>query len=327
VKVLLLFLTLLSCDSGPAALAQDDLADDTEKGLQTLKAADIEKHQVVLSDGAMEGREAGSDGGHKAAVYIAEQLKKYNLHPGGAEGTYFQPFGELQRKPLEKGKKNIIAVWPGSDQKLKDEFVVIGAHYDHVGRGRHNSNGGKVGEVHKGADDNASGASTVLDIALAVSLCRFRRTVVCMWFDAEEYSLEGSRYWASNPTLPVEKCFAMINCDMIGRNDPKKLIIGVEKDAKSEPKYPKWVSLLKDVEKKYEITWDWSSFDSFIKRSDHWPFMEKGVPAMFFTAGLHADYHKETDNIEKINFAKEEKIGKIAFTILSRAANLETPLK
>jgi len=314
-KVVLLFLAVL--------LQQDD----TEKGLKTLKAADIQKHQVVLADDAMEGREAGTDGGHKAAMYIAEQLKKYKLQPGGAEETYFQPFGRPDAKPLEKGKKNIIAIRPGSDEKLKAEFVVIGAHYDHVGRGRRNSNGGKVGEVHNGADDNASGASTVLDIAEAVSQCSFKRTVVCMWFDGEENSLEGSRYWAANPTLPIDKCFAMINCDMIGRNDPKKLIIGVEKEPSLDPKYPKWVALVKEVEKKSGLTWDWTSFDSFIRRSDHWPFMEKGVPAMFFTAGLHADYHKETDDIEKINFAKEEMIGKISFTILSRAANLEAPLK
>jgi hypothetical protein len=302
-------------------------ADDTDKGLQTIKAAAIQAHQTVLSADAMEGREAGSEGGHKAALYIAEQLKKWKLQPGGAEETFFQPFGAPDAKPLEKGKKNIIAIRPGTDEKLKGEYVVLGAHYDHVGRGLRNSNGGKVGEVHNGADDNASGASTVLDIAEAVSQCGFRRTVVCMWFDSEENQLEGSRYWAANPTLPTDRCVAMLNCDMIGRNDPKKLIIGVEKDAKGEPKYPKWVALVKDVERRAGMTWDWSSFDSYIKRSDHWPFMEKGVPALFFTAGLHADYHRETDHIEKINFAKEEAIGKIAFRILSKAANQDAPLK
>ena len=313
-KALVLFLALLQ-------------EDGLEKGRQTLKAADIQKHQVVLAADGMEGREAGSEGGHKAALYIGEQLKKWKFRPGGVEETYFQPFGRPAGKPGEKGKKNIIAVWPGSDAKLKDEFVVIGAHYDHVGRGRRNSNGGKIGEIHNGADDNASGASTVLDIAEAVSQGTFKRTVVCMWFDSEENSLEGSKHWAANPTLPVEKCFAMVNCDMIGRNDPKKLIIGVEKDPNLEPKYPKWVALVKEVEKQSGMTWDWTSFDSFIRRSDHWPFMEKGVPALFFTAGLHADYHKDTDDIEKINFAKEEMVGRLCFTILSHAANLETPLK
>lgn len=313
-KVLLLFLAAVQ-------------SDDTDKGLQTLKAADIQKHQGVLADDAMEGREAGSEGGHRAALYIGEQLKAWKFRPGGAEKTFFQPFGRPAAKPLEKGKKNIIAVWPGSDPTLKEEYVVLGAHYDHVGRGKRNSNGGKIGEIHNGADDNASGASTVLEIAEAVSQCAFKRTVVLMWFDSEENSLEGSRHWAANPTLPVDRCFAMINCDMIGRNEPRKLIIGVEKDEKAEPKYPKWAALVKEVEKKYSMTFDWSSFDSYIRRSDHWPFMEKGVPAMFFTAGVHADYHKDTDDLEKINFAKEEFVGRITFTILSRAANLEARLK
>jgi Zn-dependent M28 family amino/carboxypeptidase len=313
-KILILFLALQE-------------PDDPSKGLKTIKAADIQKHQAVLAADAMEGREAGSEGGHKAAVYISEQLKKWKLRPGGLEETYFQPFGGGAGKPQEKGKKNIIAVWPGSDEKLKDEYVVIGAHYDHVGRGARNSNGGKIGEIHNGADDNASGSSTVLDVAEAVSQCGFKRTVVCMWFDSEENALEGSRYWAANPTLPTDRCFAMVNCDMIGRNDPRKLIIGVEKEPGGEPKYPKWVGLVKEVEKKVGMTWDWSSFDAYIKRSDHWPFMEKGVPALFFTAGLHSDYHKDTDDIEKINFAKEEAVGKIAFMILSKAANQDAPLK
>src|SRR5262245_29896292 len=117
-------------------------ADDTEKGLKTIKAADIQAHQTILSADAMEGREAGTEGGHKAALYIVEQLKKWKLQPGGAEETYFQPFGGPDAKPLEKGKKNIIAIRSGSDAKLKDEYVVVGAHYDHVGRGARNSNGG-----------------------------------------------------------------------------------------------------------------------------------------------------------------------------------------
>jgi hypothetical protein len=318
---------LLALSAVEGLLASSLRADELEKGLKTIKAADIQKHQTVLAADAMEGREAGSDGGHKAALYIAEQLKTWKLRPGGAEESYFQPVGAGERKPLEKGKKNIIAIRPGSDEKLKDEYVVVGAHYDHVGRGLRNSNGGKVGEIHNGADDNASGASTVLDIAEAVSQCSFKRTVVCMWFDAEENALEGSRWWAANPTLPLDRCAAMLNCDMIGRNDPKKLIIGVEKVPGGEPKYPKWAALLKEVETKVGMTWDWSSFDAFIKRSDHWPFMEKGVPALFFTAGLHADYHRETDDIEKINFAKEERIGKIVFTILATVADRAEPLK
>jgi hypothetical protein len=302
-------------------------ADDTDKGLKTIRADDIRKHQTVLSSDKLEGREAGSDGGHAAALYIEAQFKKWKFRPGGLEKTFFQPFGAAAGKPLEKGKKNVVAIWPGTGGKLKEEYVVIAAHYDHVGRGFRNSNGGKAGEIHNGADDNASGSSTMLDIAEAVSQCKFQRTLVCIGFDAEENNLEGSRHWTANPTLPIESCFAMVNCDMIGRNAPQQVFCGVEKDEKGEPKHPKWVAMVKDAEKKFGASFDWTGFDAYIKRSDHWPFMEKGVPALFFSGGIHADYHKETDDIEKIDFAKEELIGKIAFTILSRAANSPSPLK
>jgi len=312
-------------------LSGSALAQDTEKALRTIKAADIQKHQVFLSSDKLQGREAGSEGGHQAALYIAEQVKKWGLKPGGMGDSYFQPFGGGEpRKPDDKGSKNIIAVWPGTDAKLKDEYVVVAAHYDHVGLGFKGSNagaGGKPGEIHNGADDNASGTSTLLDIAEAVGQAKLKRTVVCIWFDAEEGGLVGSRHWTANPTLDLAKCFAMINCDMIGRNEMTKIFCGVAKDAKGDPTFPKWVALVKEIEKQYRLSFDWSGFDSYIKQSDHWPFMEKGVPSIFFTAGLHADYHTDRDDIEKINFAKEELIGRFVFALLAKVANTATAIK
>ncbi len=303
---------------------------DVEPASKTILAADIRRHQEFLSSDALEGREAGSEGGHKAALYIAEQARKLRLKPGGLEGTWFQPFGEKPGKPLEKGAKNIVALWPGTDPKLKEEFVVAGAHYDHVGRGFRNSNaaaGAKPGEIHNGADDNASGTSTLLDVAEAVAKSKLKRTVAFIWFDAEEGGLAGSRHFAANPTIDLSKCLAMVNSDMIGRNEVEKVYVGVEKDEKGEPRYPRWVDLIRGVEKQFGAAWDWTEFDPMIRRSDHWPFMEKGVPAMFFTGGLHADYHTERDDVEKINFPKEERIGRMIFAILARAANAPSPLK
>ena len=308
------------------ALAASLRAQDPDKLAQAIRGEEIRKHQVYLSSDALQGREAGSEGGHKAALYIVEQAKKRGLKPGGVEGTYYQPFGPSPGKPLEKGMKNIVAVWPGTDAKLKDEFVVAGAHYDHVGLGLKGSNkqaGGKAGEIHNGADDNASGTSTLLEIAGVVGKSRFKRTIVLMWFDAEESSLAGSKAWVAAPTLPIEKCAAMVNCDMIGRNDVKQVIVGLHKDEQGEPKFPKWEEAVKAVETKFGAVFDWSSFDSFIKRSDHWPFMEKGVPAVFFTGGLHADYHTQNDDVEKINFPKEELVGRMIFTLAARAANAD----
>ncbi len=478
-------------------------ADEADKGLKSIRAADIRRHQEVLASDAMRGREAGSDEGHKTAVYLMEQARALQLQPGGVRGGYFQPFGpgalegtieeanvlavdaaafklnaglllhreskpgtaiapvvfagygikdkayddysvakvkdaialvldhgprekkegklvatfhqkvrwaeeqgarailfaldpvnhedrdavpfelftwpppkdhlepkysipvayvsrdaaeaiakaagkdlrasqvEIDRalKPVTwrtpravtllvstslppgKGTKNVIAVWPGRDEKLKKEFVVLGAHYDHVGLGFTGSNKGKPGEVHNGADDNASGSATLLELAEAAAHCAFKRTLVFMWFDAEERSLEGSQYWARDPTLDPASCIAMINLDMIGRNAPGQIICGVKKDAQGKPAFPKWVDAVQEVERRHAVTFDWTSFDTFIQRSDHWPFMELGVPAIFFTTGLHADYHKETDDIEKIDFAKEERIARMIFALAAKAAD------
>src|SRR6185436_13897198 len=235
------------------------------------------------------------------------QAKAWGFKPAGSDGTYFQPFGE--------GRRNVAALWPGS---AGDEYVVVAAHYDHLGR--------KDGVLYPGADDNASGASTVLDIAEAVSKSRLRRSVLVMWFDGEENNLAGSRWWAAHPTLPIEKCFAMLNCDMIGRNEATKIYCGVQKLKSKEPKYPKWADEVKAAESKFGATFDWTEFDPFIQRSDHWPFMEKGVPALFFTGGLHPDYHKPGDRLEKINFAKEERVGRILFSILAKVADRKEPL-
>ena len=279
-----------------------------EDPVASIRAEDIRKHQTLLASEEMEGRGAGSEGGKKASAYIAGQVKAWGFQPAGADGTYFQPFGE--------GRRNVVALWPGREE---GDYVVVGAHYDHLGL--------KDGKLFPGADDNASGTSTVLDVAEAVSKTKFRRAVLVMWFDGEENRLEGSRWWAAHPTRPIERCFAMLNCDMIGRNEAEKIFCGVEKDAAKEPKYPKWAAELKAAEAAFGATFNWTEFDPFIQRSDHWPFMEKGVPAMFFTGGLHADYHKEGDRIEKINFAKEERIGRILYSILAKVADRAEPLK
>jgi hypothetical protein len=282
-------------------------AQDAPDLLSGIRAEDIRKHQTFLGSEALEGRGPGTEGARKASAYIADRVKEWGYAPAGTDGGWFQPFGE--------GKRNVAALRRGSG----DEYVVVAAHYDHLGK--------KGGVVHPGADDNASGTSTLLDVAEAVGKSRFARSVVFLWFDGEENHLEGSFWWTAHPTLPLEKCVAMLNVDMIGRNETAKIYCGVEKDASKEPRYPKWAAEVKAVEQKFSASFDWSEFDPYIKRSDHWPFMEKGVPALFFTGGLHADYHKPGDTIEKINFAKEELIGRIVYTLVERVADRREPLK
>jgi|SRR5882672_307185 len=271
-----------------------------------IRAADIRKHQEFLGSADLEGRGPGTEGSRKASGYIADHVKEWGFTPAGTDGGWFQPFGE--------GRRNVAALRKGS----RDEYVVIGAHYDHLGK--------TEDKVFPGADDNASGTSTLLDVADGVGKAALKRSVLFLWFDGEEDNLSGSRWWASHPTLPIEQCVAMVNVDMIGRNETAKVYCGVQKTAK-EPTYPKLAALLREVEASHGPAFDWTEFDPYIQRSDHWPFMLKGVPALFLTGGLHADYHKEGDRLEKINFEKEERVGRIVASLLEKLANGSEPLK
>ena len=233
----------------------------------------------------------------------------------------------LSSKPLPgKGSKNVLGIWRGVDSKLRDEYVVLGAHYDHVGRGQQGSNGGKKGEVHNGADDNASGTSTLLDIAEAIRETKPKRSILLIWFDGEEKGLLGSAHWCATPTVPLEQVVGMLNLDMVGRNAETKIAAGLEKEDK-KPKYVKLAAVLQLAEQRFRIKFDWDDADEFIRRSDQWSFMEKGVPAAFFFGGLHADYHTERDDVEKINFPKEELVGKIVFWIAMRLAGAKIDLR
>jgi len=272
-----------------------------------IHAADIRRHQEFLGSPELEGRGPGTEGSRKASEYIVARVKEWGYTPAGTDGGWYQPFGE--------GRRNVAAFHKGTS----DEYVVVGAHYDHLGK--------KGDMVFPGADDNASGSSTVLDVAEGVGKAALSRGVLFLWFDGEENRLEGSHWWASHPTLPIEACFAMVNVDMIGRNETSKVYCGVQKTKAKEPVYPKLASVMKQVEATYGPPFDWSEFDPYIQRSDHWPFMEKGVPALFFTGGMHADYHKEGDRLEKINFEKEERVGKIIAALLEKLANRSEPLK
>jgi len=292
-----LFLLLASCPGAP---------DDADL-VGRIRAEDIRKHQEFLGSAALGGRAPGSEGSRKASAYIVDRVKDWGYVPAGTDGGWVQPFGE--------GRRNVAALHRGS----VDEYVVVGAHYDHLGT--------KDGVVYPGADDNASGTSTLLDVAESVGKARFARGVLFVWFDGEENQLQGSRWWTSHPTLPLERCVAMVNVDMIGRNETTKIYCGVEKDAAKAPRWPKWAAEVKGVEAAFGAPFDWTEFDPFIKRSDHWPFMEKGVPALFFTGGLHADYHQPGDTLEKINFEKEERVGRIVMTLLERVAKGRGSLK
>ena len=194
---------------------------------------------------------------------------------------------------------NVIGMLEGSHPILKKEVIIIGAHYDHLGRGGEGSLAPRAGDIHYGADDNASGTAGVLELArlLAKQTPRPRRTIVFMAFGGEEEGLLGSNYYVNHPLVPLANTVAMINMDMIGRMKDGKLIIGGIGTAKE------WRDLMA-TEKTFQLTLNEDGFGP----SDHSSFYAKQIPVLFFWTGTHTDYHKPSDTFEKINYDDEVRI-------------------
>jgi len=189
---------------------------------------------------------------------------------------------------------NVLAYLPGQT----DEYVVLGAHYDHLGRGNFDSLApSQIGQIHPGADDNASGTAGVLELArrLAPMKGKFRRGILFASFAGEELGLLGSAEWVKEPTRPLEKAVAMINMDMIGRIKDDKVYIGGVGTGST------FQDLLDQAPGKSTFKIDYSAGGP--ASSDHTSFATKHIPVLFFFSGLHSDYHKPSDTWDKINSA------------------------
>jgi Peptidase family M28/PDZ domain/PA domain len=188
---------------------------------------------------------------------------------------------------------NVLAYLPG---KIA-EYVIIGAHYDHLGRGDSNSLApSQIGKIHPGADDNASGTAGVLELArlFAPMKGQLDRGILFMSFSGEELGLLGSAEWVKDPTLPLDKCVAMLNMDMIGRIKDNKVYIGGVGTGST------FKTILEQAQKRepnFKIDYSAGGYSA----SDHTSFVAKKIPVLFFFSGLHADYHKPSDTWDKIN--------------------------
>jgi len=253
----------------------------------SITTGELRSHAGVLADDMFEGREAGSRGGHAAAKYLIGRLQETSLQPAGSNGSFKQSFLH--------GHQNLLALLPGSDPELRDEYLVVGAHYDHVGYGSRRNSYGPWGYIHNGADDNASGVATLLEIidALSQTEHRPRRSILFAFWDGEEKGLLGSKHWIEHPTIPVEAIKLAINVDMVGRLTEGRIEVGGTRTATG-------LRRLLSSSRLSEETWldfSWEYKDN----SDHWTFYEAGIPAIYFHTGLHDDYHRPSDDVEKLN--------------------------
>lgn len=255
-----------------------------DAALVTITSDEVRDHTGVLAGDSLEGREAGSRGGRAAAGYIKEQLERIGAKPAGTDGYSQRFYGSMQ---------NLLATIPGTDEQLAGEVILIGAHYDHVGYGSRRTSYGPYGYIHNGADDNASGVAAMLETidALVQVDCRPRRTLLFAFWDGEEKNLLGSKHWLNHPTVPVEQVKLLINLDMVGRMAQGRLLVGGTRTASGLRE------LLSSEGMKLDFSWEYKS------NSDHWPFYQRQIPAVYFHTGLHDDYHRPSDDVEKLNFA------------------------
>jgi hypothetical protein len=222
--------------------------------------------------------------------------------------------------------ENIIAIVEGSDPVLKGECVVLSAHYDHVGVTRN-------GEINNGADDNGSGTVALLEVAEAFSKMKKkpRRSIVFAWVTAEEKGLIGSEYYIQNPVFPLKNTLANINLDMIGRSAAKELV-KVE-DSEKSLAGPNGIYVISGGQSlelltiSNKICHDLKLVPSdalseeFMDGSDQYNFNKNGVPVLGITTGLHEDYHKPSDDFDKIDYHKMKRIADYTFLVAYEIAN------
>ena len=265
-------------------------AQDHEKILENMKI-DV----TYLASDELEGRATGTIGETKAAEYIILKFKEYNLLPKGQDEFYQSFEAKIRKNPHSQEVKekiigkNVI----GYINNNAVETIIIGAHYDHVGYGSFGSLYDGEKKVHNGADDNASGVSILINLANSLKEIK-NYNYLFIAFSGEEHGLFGSSFYAKNPTIDLNKVRFMINFDMVGRlNDQKTLAInGIGTSTK-------WQELINDAN-----TFDFQlkTTESGIGPSDHTSFYLQNIPSIHFFTGQHSDYHKPSDDVEKINF-------------------------
>ena len=233
-----------------------------------------------------------------------------------AVGTALEGSFALSRKLMGDGgtiqAENVCGFWPGSDPELANEVIIVSAHYDHVGYAG-------TTEIHNGADDNGSGTCGLMALAEALAVNGpMRRSVLLMWVSGEEKGLWGSAAWTEKPWLPAGcKPLCDINIDMIGRNAPDKLLIT------PTSKMQQYNGLVRVAEKVAPLEGfpKLGSCDEYWERSDHRNFaVNLKIPVTFLFSDVHADYHKPTDDPEKIDY---DKVRRVTRTVLRMLAELQ----
>ena len=331
-KIILLIVSALffiGCSSARKTVDYENIATNY---VNQIKSENLKTNLTVIASDEMEGRETGSNGQKKAGNYIIEQYKNAGISfPNGAT-SYYQnvpaSFLNAKRNLNLQDSGNIWSFIEGSDKK--DEIVVVSAHYDHVGI--------ENGEIYNGADDDGSGTVALIEIAKAFQKAKNegngpRRSILILHVTGEEHGLLGSRYYSENPLFPLANTVSDVNIDMIGRRDDlhkdnNNYVYVIGSDYLSTDLY----NVCENANKKHtNLVLDYKFNDKkdpnrFYYRSDHYNFAKNGIPSVFLFSGVHEDYHKPGDDVEKIEFDALTKRTKYAFAIAWEIANRDKKL-
>ncbi|MGB5417856.1 M20/M25/M40 family metallo-hydrolase [Algibacter sp.] len=287
---------------------------------ETVKSVTIKEDVVFLSDDALEGRQTGTDGEKAAADYIAKRFKDLGLEGKGTR-EYFQTFTfKPKTNPHQKvnytvkeGDSTITGTNVlGFINNNAENTIVIGAHYDHLGYGAEGSLHRGEKAIHNGADDNASGVAVMLNLAEKLKGNHTNNNYLFMAFSGEEMGLLGSNYFVKNATIDTKKIDYMINMDMVGRlkADSTLAVYGVG----TSP-------ILKQTLKAHNSKFKLIPKESGIGPSDHTSFYNADIPVLHFFTGQHEDYHKPTDDFEKLNYQGMLTISNYIFEVISDLDN------
>ena len=264
-------------------------------------ALEIRRDLAWLADPVREGRQLGTAGRDSAAAWIAERLEAAGARPVHVEACRARHpcpeglWGDAFDLPMWAAQGigiNVAAVVEGADASLRERVVVIGAHYDHIGRLTEYSRDPAAVGIRPGADDNASGTAAMLELARRVAARPAPMTVVFVAFDAEELGLFGSRHFVTEGPVPVPAMMAMLNFDMVGRMRAGRVHV---RNVGSAP----WWRPTLEAANSDGLTLDLAHAGG---ASDHVSFREVGVPAIHFYTGTHPDYHRRSDREEHINY-------------------------
>lgn len=328
----LVLLLILFIQQGNGQTPNDkNMAEVRLSAANTITAEDLSELLYTFAADSMQGRMTATKGQKMAANYLKSYYQKNGISGAQADDEYFQniPMDYFNRKFIKQNSENVVAVIEGA--QWPDEYIVLSAHYDHVGA--------RGDTIYNGADDDGSGTVALLEIAQAFKTAKDKgygpkRSLVFLHVTGEEIGLYGSRYYTENPLFPLTQTVCNLNTDMIGRIDPNKAgndnyiyLIGSDKLSQelhdvSEQVNDRFV----DLELDYTFN-DENDPNRFYYRSDHYNFAQKNIPIIFYFNGVHEDYHQPTDTPDKIHYPLMAKRTQLIFHTAWEVANRENRIR